>query len=306
MIIDAHMLIFADEEVVPHTFFTAVNSCGLVYDFRVVVDASFRTSDPAIYAGGSCAKFSRRYGPQPLMSENDPIEVGAALAAAVLRDPDAPTPELLPELTRPKITRAPLPGFNFVHSRLGGATKGREILTRVPLNGGGVRFTRIVIDRYGTVSELLYLGTDPVAARNLGGLVGLHVSFLNSLIQRADAPPGSNLTIPGGDLTVFFAEPWAEALSSEAFPTLASALRLALSDDVAVEDIFDQLSAMIAPTNDEEVDAVLDNAREQTIAMALGATGDKLPTETRIIVESLLNDYLRIMTKTGVLALYSV
>jgi hypothetical protein len=302
------MLIFADEEVVPHAFFTAVNNCGLVYDFRVVVDSAFRTCDSAIYAGGPCAKFSRRYGSQPLMSDNDSIEIGVALATSVLinNNPNTPSPEFIPELTRPKITRAPLPGYNFVLSRLAGATTGQEIVTKVPLNSGGVRFTRAVIDRYGTVSELLYLGTDPVAARNLGGLVGLHVSFLNSLIQRSEAPPGSNLSIPCGDLTVFFAEPWAEALTSEAFPALAIALRVALSDDVAVEEIFDQLSAMITQTNDPEVDTVLDSARDQTVAMALGATGDKLPVTTRVVVESLLSEYLTTLTHTGVLCGYAV
>lgn len=303
----ARLLVLADEAKVPHDFFTAVNDCGLVYDFRVVVDSAFRTSDPAIFAGGACAKFSRRYGmQQPLMSENDPLEIGAALAAAALGDADAPPPEHLPELIRPVIIRAPLPGFNLVVARLGGVIVGKEIFTKVQTSGGGVRFTRVIIDRYGTVSELIYLGSDPVAARNLGSLVGLNVSFLNSLMQRADAAPDSNLGIPGKDLTVFFSEPWAEALTSEAFPALALALRAALHDDAAIEAIFEQLSAMITPTNDPEVDAVLDNAREQTVATALGATGDKLPAETRGVVISLLQEYLRIMTQTGVLSAYDV
>lgn len=42
--------------------FRAANNSGLVYDGRLVVDPSFRTSDPAVLAGGTLTKFSRVHG----------------------------------------------------------------------------------------------------------------------------------------------------------------------------------------------------------------------------------------------------
>lgn len=42
--------------------FRAANNSGLVYDGRLVVDPMFRTSDPAILAGGRLTKFSRVHG----------------------------------------------------------------------------------------------------------------------------------------------------------------------------------------------------------------------------------------------------
>lgn len=42
--------------------FRAANNSGLVYDGRLVVDSMFRTSDPAVLAGGSLTKFSRVHG----------------------------------------------------------------------------------------------------------------------------------------------------------------------------------------------------------------------------------------------------
>lgn len=42
--------------------FACLNDAGVVYDGRIVVDGAFRTSDPNIYAAGTAAKLSRRYG----------------------------------------------------------------------------------------------------------------------------------------------------------------------------------------------------------------------------------------------------
>jgi hypothetical protein len=65
----ASLLLCAGERDVDPRFFKAVNDCGIVYDGRLVVDHRFVATDPAIYGGGSVAKFSRRYrAPLPLPS----------------------------------------------------------------------------------------------------------------------------------------------------------------------------------------------------------------------------------------------
>jgi len=42
--------------------FSSLNDAGIVCDGRVVVDGAFRTTDHHIYASGTVAKLSRRYG----------------------------------------------------------------------------------------------------------------------------------------------------------------------------------------------------------------------------------------------------
>lgn len=49
--------------------FRAANNSGLVYDGRLVVDSMFRTSDPAVLAGGTLTKFSRVHGADALRHE---------------------------------------------------------------------------------------------------------------------------------------------------------------------------------------------------------------------------------------------
>jgi thioredoxin reductase len=41
--------------------FSAINDAGLVYDGGVVVNESFLTNDPSIYAVGDFTRYSRRY-----------------------------------------------------------------------------------------------------------------------------------------------------------------------------------------------------------------------------------------------------
>jgi hypothetical protein len=150
--------------------FSALDDSGIVYDGRLVVDHNFVATDPAIFAGGSIAKFSRRYrAPLPL-SRYDSREVGEAVALSVLRllrsgsagNPaayfaaaaaadaasGATLPSLLPTFNRPKVTRAVLPGnIRYLRARLPRVepdVRCREIVTFVPPNanaGVGLRFT---------------------------------------------------------------------------------------------------------------------------------------------------------------------
>eukprot|EP00903_Cladosiphon_okamuranus_P010401 g9839.t1 len=69
--------------------FRAANNSGLVYDGRLVVDLSFRTSDPSVLAGGTLTKFSRVYGAgAPRHEKLNAREVGTHLATCVLQQID--------------------------------------------------------------------------------------------------------------------------------------------------------------------------------------------------------------------------
>ncbi|CAM9677642.1 unnamed protein product, partial [Ectocarpus fasciculatus] len=56
------LLLCGDTPNVDPDVFRAANNSGLVYDGRLVVDPTFRTSDPAVLAGGTLTKFSRVHG----------------------------------------------------------------------------------------------------------------------------------------------------------------------------------------------------------------------------------------------------
>lgn len=61
-IIECGLLLCADTPNADPDVFRAANNSGLVYDGRLVVDPMFRTSDPAVLAGGTLTKFSRVHG----------------------------------------------------------------------------------------------------------------------------------------------------------------------------------------------------------------------------------------------------
>ncbi|CAM9574282.1 unnamed protein product [Scytosiphon promiscuus] len=60
--IECSLLLCADTPNADPDVFRAANNSGLVYDGRLVVDPMFRTSDPAVLAGGTLTKFSRVHG----------------------------------------------------------------------------------------------------------------------------------------------------------------------------------------------------------------------------------------------------
>lgn len=56
----ASVLVIDEGKDVDPIVFAAINANGLVYDGRLVVDETFRTTDPDIFAAGPLTKFSRK------------------------------------------------------------------------------------------------------------------------------------------------------------------------------------------------------------------------------------------------------
>lgn len=69
-VIECGLLLCGDTPNADPDVFRAANNSGLVYDGRLVVDPTFKTSDPAVLAGGTLTKFSRVYGPDACRHEN--------------------------------------------------------------------------------------------------------------------------------------------------------------------------------------------------------------------------------------------
>lgn len=117
------MFINLSNRGVDYDAFKSVNGSFLVFDSRLVIDATFRTSDSAIYGAGPVTKFSRCYHSEEWSHANfNSKEVGQDLAATMLPLFD-PTRELAdeqpPEEGRlvPLYRRAKVQG-RFLHSCL--------------------------------------------------------------------------------------------------------------------------------------------------------------------------------------------
>eukprot|EP00967_Tisochrysis_lutea_P067968 scaffold88913_cov20-Tisochrysis_lutea.AAC.2 len=84
---DSHvdLVIGCQQKQVPTSIFTALNDSGVVFDGRIVVDCAMCSSDPNIYAAGSCAKLSRRYGDNVLLQGYNARALGTVSADASTR-----------------------------------------------------------------------------------------------------------------------------------------------------------------------------------------------------------------------------
>lgn len=182
--------------------FLCLNNSGIVYDGRVVVDTSFRTSDPAIYAAGSIARLSRQYGKDVLLEHYNSREVGTALGDAVaaaftpayLAGPSgAATRMALPLGMGPaKVVGCNVPGGTvFMYAGCPRAMASPSLVA--PEGGHELRtrsdrgFMQVTLDAGGYVHNVAYLGLTPLPMHKLACLVGLHASYLNNLLSKFEA-----------------------------------------------------------------------------------------------------------------------
>ena len=198
---------FAAKKVDPVNF-AAVNDCCLVFDGRLVIDNTFATNDPSIFAAGPFTKYSRRYfadGRQP--QTFDSVEVGRCLADAILPQFDALSHPLelavneIPQFASPKTIGAILPGgLHYLRQTapiIGGIGQegGRNLVTAPDVdhrNGEehdhGIKYVNVGVDRYSAITSMCILtNKDDVADRsNLLAAFGVHERYFNNMVSRFD------------------------------------------------------------------------------------------------------------------------
>jgi len=110
-ILACRICITADSVNVDPDIFNSVHGNGLVYDGRLIVDHTFKTTDAGIYGAGSLCEFSRRFQRKNAARylRHDGFngrEVGAKLAQALLRTLDPVNGDVMAAGGNPKTPKA--------------------------------------------------------------------------------------------------------------------------------------------------------------------------------------------------------
>jgi hypothetical protein len=194
----------------------------------MVVDATFTTADPNVFAAGSFAKFSRKYGKSLPMEKYDSREIGQKLADSVLQQIDPASSAAYMEARSrysppqlgivPRCEEAILPGplhyFYAVHPSLMPVKQPKVIVTN-----HAESLCRLVFDDNENLQSITYIGAEKVQTANLVNLVGMPSSYMNRVLYRY---ANNQIT----DLISFLQEPWATALYHESFPDLRNELKV--------------------------------------------------------------------------------
>ncbi|KAK3738961.1 hypothetical protein RRG08_006528 [Elysia crispata] len=273
--------------------FTAINSACLVYDGRLVINATFHTNDVTVRAAGTLTKYRRKYHCEPWSHANfNSKEVGIALASEMLRlfdptlDPQIEPAEeplnLIPIYRSPKVVSAFLPGdYRYLHVHkpcvptplaelMAKPDYGRELVTGEP--GGKYDYMRLHVNRYKSVETITCLAKKPFPKDNYLCLYGIHEKMLNKMLARFD----EGLI---DDFYRYLAEPWAAAIFHDRFADLRDEIRELLitspkDKEATLEDISRQLV-------DEETG--LSEQQRKELLMAYVSTGAKRAVETRLL-----------------------
>ncbi|XP_039981773.1 cilia- and flagella-associated protein 61 isoform X2 [Xiphias gladius] len=217
--------------------FKSINNSFLVFDSRLVINATFHTNDSAIYGAGPLTKFSRRYHTDEWSHANfNSKEVGQDLAAMMLPlfDPtlepaDEPPHEmdrLVPLYKRAKIQGGKLPGgYDYLHVTKPSATN----LTGPPvkhLQDRGIVTGRVESGNYfclhldcnELVETLTCFSLKPLSVSNYLSLYGKHQQLLGQLLTRYHQALIH-------DLYSFFRQSWCFAVYHDRFSDFEQELR---------------------------------------------------------------------------------
>ncbi|KAL3144090.1 hypothetical protein ABBQ32_003882 [Trebouxia sp. C0010 RCD-2024] len=215
-----------DRGMVPKCIQDAGEVGGLVCDGRLVVDAAFRTKDPKIFAAGTVATFSRRYGSGLSHSLYNSREVGQRAADSIAASFSSPFlgDSALPKLTCGRVATTALPsGGSFMCASAAGTRPpgsldsqgGRALVSST--QGG---YFHITLDSNNCMQSLIFCTSGPqpnLTPTMLLPLAGLPITYLNDLLHAHD-------TGRVADLPEYLKQPWAGLLYHDLFPQLRASL----------------------------------------------------------------------------------
>jgi hypothetical protein len=269
--------------------FTAINESGIVYDGRIVVDKDFCTVDPYVYAVSDNTRFSRVHTKSLSHNFRNAQEIGAYAASVVLNKHYHAKVESVPDMY--SIAQGAVPGFMKPKSQYGAIAGPRYYFNsklneelhncQVLLTGDlqSDRMCALKVDSYGVVVEIAYVGRNPIEARNLSKLVGLHESYLNAAMHMYEQDK-----VP--DWIDFFRNTWATAIYHDKFMDFIEMVHTMLSSDKGTYDVLDRVSDALESSTENDI-------LLETWMKEIGPRGEKLDANTKRIVETQTIDYLR-------------
>jgi hypothetical protein len=143
--------------------------------------------------------------------------------------------------------------------------------------------SRLVLDRFGRIVELQYLGKVAPEMDNLACVVGHHAGFTNAFVRKYDAGEVK-------DIVDFLRAEWAAAVFHDRFSALTVQLRDILSGDTAADALMEKVeAATMAAVKSGGGDLVAEKLR----ASGIGVCGAALPPALRRSVEHAVLAFLR-------------
>jgi hypothetical protein len=300
-----------------------VHGNSLVYDGRLVLNHSFQTTVPTIYAGGPIAKFSRAYGTQVLQLENyNSVEVGQKLCEAVLRTAlDVPgaaaaekaaalananavksnvggpkkmvAPKLPPLGVKPHITQALLPGgLLYFHASI--PTHRQIAKPNVLVTQNAQRLVRLVFNDYNILHAITIVSTSPEDPKSSAAFLPHSIAIHHNLIQLIGMPASYMNRIlfryqqkQITDLVDFLSGEWSFALYHESFAHLRAYLHYFLLENrleiVALIDRIIQLFTTTTTQRGAESSEVERNEDGEVIAMNEVESGSSAPVDPFLV-----------------------
>ncbi|XP_012942608.1 cilia- and flagella-associated protein 61 [Aplysia californica] len=281
--------------------FTAINCACLVYDGRLVINASFHTNDVSVRAAGTLTKYQRKYHCEPWSHANfNSKEVGIALASEMLRlfdptlEPQLEPPEeplnLIPIYRSPNVRTAVLPGdLHYLDVskpclptdllvQMTQPDYGRELVTGQA--GGGQDYFRLHVNHYKSVENITCLAKQPFPADNFLCLFGVHERTINNLLSRFDEGLVK-------DFYKYLMEPWALAIYHDRFADFRDEIReLLITSPKEGASTLEDLARQLV---DEETGLTSEQRKE--LMLAYVSTGAKRAVETRLLNFMSYNHY---------------
>nr|XP_020475102.1 cilia- and flagella-associated protein 61 [Monopterus albus] len=212
---------------VDYDAFKSIHSSFMAFDSRLVINATFHTSDSAVFAAGPLTRFSHRYYMDEWThADFNSKEVGQDLAAMLLplfdptlEPPDTPDRDhLVPLYKQAKIEGGKLPGgYNYLHVTKPSAANLTGPPVK-PLQDRGIVTGRVETGDYfclhldcnELVETITCFSIKPLPVSNYLSLYGKHQQLLGQLLTRYH----QGLIL---DLYSFFRQSWCLAIYHDRF-----------------------------------------------------------------------------------------
>ena len=144
---------------------------------------------------------------------------------------------------------------------------------------GGEAYCNLTVDSHGRVAAFTYLGPEPVEAKNLSCIVGMHEAYLNSAVLFFNKGEVHNWI-------AYFRQGWADALYHDRFHHFCLSLRMGMSDDDGVNTVLVKVrEALEGGAADQEISQVRRDA--------VGVGGSSLPRSTKKMMDMHLMEFLK-------------